>query len=240
MLTWQDFHPYCTTDRDLMFTFSSNILDCQRSLSSYLILMVGGTKNSCVFVTWSASLWPKKHVLFALQLSFCCETCVRGQFVASPSSVIFARILASSVWKIYIVNKNAISMWYVVATHQASRSFHKISFAVTSMSQWFLSYIIFIVAVLFLLIPFMIIWAFREAGGRNTCKPSTNIKELCFSWSSTKSNESSTKISGFRPNWNLILRSFRVVLNSTKHDSNAFFKVLLLFSHLLNSEHPAT
>ena len=55
-------------------------------------------------------------------------------------------------------------------------------------------------------------------------------------------NKSTAKKSRFRPNWNLmrtiyhwslILRRFSVVLNSAKCDTNGFFKVLLLSSHLL-------
>ena len=36
ILTQQDFPPDRTADGDLLFTFSSNVLDFQRSLSSYL------------------------------------------------------------------------------------------------------------------------------------------------------------------------------------------------------------
>ena len=36
ILTRQDFLPDCTADGDLLFIFSSNILDFRRSLSSYL------------------------------------------------------------------------------------------------------------------------------------------------------------------------------------------------------------
>ena len=60
-------------------------------------------------------------------------------------------------------------------------------------------------------------------------------------------NKTNAKKSRFRPNRNLtgvmyhcsvILRSFSVVLDSAKRDANGFFKVLLLFSHLLISRHP--
>ena len=60
-------------------------------------------------------------------------------------------------------------------------------------------------------------------------------------------NNSNAKKSRFRPNrnltgvmyhWSVILRSFSVVLDSAKRDANGFFKVLLLFSHLLISRHP--
>ena len=60
-------------------------------------------------------------------------------------------------------------------------------------------------------------------------------------------NKSNAKKSRFGPNrnligtiyhWYVILRSFSVVLNSSKRDANGFFKVFLLFSHLLISQHP--
>ena len=38
--------------------------------------------------------------------------------------------------------------------------------------------------------------------------------------------------------WSVILRSFSVESNSAKSDAKGFFKVLLLFSHLLNLWHP--
>ena len=71
---------------------------------------------------------------------------------------------------------------HVGATHFASRSFrHKIS-SVTSMSRWFLLYIVLVVAVPFLLFLFKTILACIKAGGRN--KPSIGIKALPFSRSS--------------------------------------------------------
>ena len=59
-------------------------------------------------------------------------------------------------------------------------------------------------------------------------------------------NKSNAKNSRFGPNqnltgtiyhWSVILRSFSVVSNSAKRNANGFFKVLLLSSHLLNSQH---
>ena len=40
---------------------------------------------------------PKSSLPSLLKQRFCCETCDRGQFVASPTQVIFAQILASKV-----------------------------------------------------------------------------------------------------------------------------------------------
>ena len=103
---------------------------------------------------------------------------------------------------------------------------------------------LFIVAVLFLRIPFTIIWACMEASRRN--KSSIGIKALPIFWFSGQ-RQSNAKKSRFRPNrnltgtvyhWSVILRSFCVVLNSAKRDANGFFKVLLLSSHLLISRHP--
>ena len=108
------------------------------------------------------------------------------------------------------------------------------------------SYIVFIVAVPFLLIRFTIIWACMEAGWEN--KPSIGIKAPPFSQSSGQSQWKNAKSSGFHPNRTLmgmyhcpaILRSFslRVVSNSAKRDANRFFNILLLSSCLLNSQNP--
>ena len=68
--------------------------------------------------------------------------------------------------------------WRVVAKHSASRSL--IPQDVLSLNGFFLT--VFIVAVLFLRIPFTIIWACMEAGRRN--EPSIGIKALPILWSS--------------------------------------------------------
>ena len=112
------------------------------------------------------------------------------------------------------------------------------------MSQWFFSYIVFMVAVPFLRIPFTIIWACMGAGGRN--KPSTGIKALAFSWSSGqrqwKESQKIPILPKLKLNGNTISliynsEKFCVVSNSAKRDANGFFKVLWLSSHLLNSRH---
>ena len=60
-------------------------------------------------------------------------------------------------------------------------------------------------------------------------------------------NKNDANKSRFHPNrnltgtiyhWSVILRSFRVVLNSATRDANGFFKVLLPSLHLLISRHP--
>ena len=142
---------------------------------------------------------PKSSFRSLKQL-FCCGTRVRGQFVANPSPVIFAGVLASKFRKIKIkiqsqrdeasqrlVKHNiTISLHSflktcsaclldfngrrevylnvfqrVFAKHCASRSlFRNICQphpCLTCMSQFFLSYIVFIAAVPFLRIPFTII-----------------------------------------------------------------------------------
>ena len=146
---------------------------------------------------------PKSSFRSLLKQLFCCGTRVRGQFVANPSPVIFAGVLASKFRKIKIkiqsqrdeasqrlVKLNIILRFHcthfskhiysaylldfngrrevylkffqrVVAKHCASRSlFRNICQphpCLTCMSQFFLSYIVFIVAVPFLRIPFTII-----------------------------------------------------------------------------------
>ena len=100
------------------------------------------------------------------------------------------------------------------------------------------------VAVPLLRIPFTIIWACMEAGGRN--KPSTGIKALTFSWSSGqmqwKESQKIPILPKLKLNGNTISlicnsEKFRLVSNSAKRDANGFFKVLWLSLHLLNSRH---
>ena len=62
--------------------------------------MALGTKTYRDLVASSAASLPEKVVLLAFKQLFYCETRVRGQFVASPSPVIFDCVLASEVRKI--------------------------------------------------------------------------------------------------------------------------------------------
>ena len=69
ILTQQDFFPDRTVDGDLLFTFSSNILDFQRSLSSYL-KFAGGTKSHRDFIASKAASRPENLVPLALKTAF--------------------------------------------------------------------------------------------------------------------------------------------------------------------------
>ena len=83
--------PDGTADGDLLFTFSYNILDYRRSLSSQL-KFGSGTKTSCDFVASSAASRPEKLVALAFKTAFLLSgTRVRGQFVASPSVLALKR-----------------------------------------------------------------------------------------------------------------------------------------------------
>ena len=97
------------------------------------------------------------------------------------------------------------------------------------MSRWFLSYIVFVVAVPFLLFLFKTILACIKAGGRN--KPSIGIKALPFSRSSGQTQWKQRQKLSISPkqiyHCHVILRCFRVVSNSPKRDANWFFKLLL-------------
>ena len=66
----------------ILFTFSSNILDFRRSLWSYLNL-ARGTKTLRDFVAARQPRDLKSSFHSLLKQVFCCETCFRGQFVAS-------------------------------------------------------------------------------------------------------------------------------------------------------------
>ena len=122
---------------------------------------------------------------------------------------------------------------------------HKIS-SVTSMSQWLISFL------QSLLLPFHfcvflsqlseLVWKLAE-------EISLQSASKCFQsfGPPANGNKSNAKKSRFRPNrnltgtiyhWSVILRSFSVVLDSAKRDTNGFFKVLLISSHLLILQHP--
>ena len=84
-----------------MFTFSSNILDFRRSPSSYLKF---GSRHEDLLrfcrLFDRPPRDPKSSFRWLLKQLFCRETRLRGQFVANPSPVIFAGVLASKVRKI--------------------------------------------------------------------------------------------------------------------------------------------
>ena len=106
----QDFLPDPTTDADLLFIFSSNISDFQRSLSSYL-KFGSRHEDSSRFYLYQGRFVTQKSppARFKIKTAFLiwnsCQLIV-------PSPVIFAwfaRVLASNIWK---TNKNAISTLY--------------------------------------------------------------------------------------------------------------------------------
>ena len=70
ILTRQDFLPDRTADRDLLFIFSSNILDFRRSLSSYLKFLASGTKTHRDFIARGAASRPENLVPLALKTAF--------------------------------------------------------------------------------------------------------------------------------------------------------------------------
>ena len=98
----QDFLPDRTADGDLLFTFSSNILDFRRSFSSYL-KFGSRYKDSSRFCRYRAASRPENLVPFALKTAFLMWNSCQRSIVPSP--VIFewfARVLVSNVWRIYI------------------------------------------------------------------------------------------------------------------------------------------
>ena len=97
ILTRQDFLPDRTADGDLLFTFSSIILDFRRSFSSYLKL-ARGTKTHRDFVASRAASRSENLVPLALKTAFLVWSSCQRSIV--PSSVIFAwfaRVLASNL-----------------------------------------------------------------------------------------------------------------------------------------------
>ena len=68
ILTRQDFLPDRTADGDLLFTFSSNILEFRRSLSS--LNLARGTKNRSDFIASGAASRTENLVALALKTAF--------------------------------------------------------------------------------------------------------------------------------------------------------------------------
>ena len=103
---------------------------------------------------------------------------------------------------------------------------------------------------LFLLFHFCVVFSqLSELVWKLTEEISLQLASKRFSsfGSPANGNKSNAKNSRFLLNRNLtgiiyycfvILRSLTVALKSAKHDTNGFFKVLLLSSHLLISRHP--
>ena len=102
ILTRQDFLPDHTADGDMLFTFSSNILDFRRSFSSYL-KFGSRHKDSSRFCRYRAASRPENLVPFALKTAFLMWNSCQRSIVPSPVTFAwFARVLASNVWKIEI------------------------------------------------------------------------------------------------------------------------------------------
>ena len=97
ILTRQDFLPDRTADGDLLFTFSSNILDFRRSFWS------SGSKTHRDFVASRDASRPENLVPLAFKTAFLMWNSCQRSIVPSPAIFAwFARVLASNVWKIYI------------------------------------------------------------------------------------------------------------------------------------------
>ena len=90
ILIRQDFLPDHTADGDFLFTFSSNILDFRRSLSSYLKF---GSRHEDYrnFVTSRTASRPEKLLLLAFIMWNSCRRSI------VPIPVIIAPVLASNV-----------------------------------------------------------------------------------------------------------------------------------------------
>ena len=107
-LTRQDFLPDRTADRDLLFIFSSNILDFRRSLSSYIKNLARGSKTHRDFIaSWAASR-PENLVPLALKTYFLILKLV-SEVNRSKSSNICLICSRSSLKRLKDINKNAIS-----------------------------------------------------------------------------------------------------------------------------------
>jgi len=110
ILTRQDFLPDCTADGDLLFTFSRNILDFRRSLSSYLkfgsrhediaILSVSGPPHEPK-ISFRSLQKPVKNSFSNVKLV--------SEVNCSKSSNICLICSRSSLKRLKDINKNAIS-----------------------------------------------------------------------------------------------------------------------------------
>ena len=97
ILTWQDFCPDCTTNGDLLFTFSSNILDFQGSFLSYL-KFGSWHEDSSRFCCLQGGLTTQKS----------CSACFKNSFC----NVKLCLICSDCSFKhLKDIDKNAISAW---------------------------------------------------------------------------------------------------------------------------------
>ena len=104
-LTRQDFFPDRHANRDLLFTFSSNILDFQRSLSSYLKFGSGHEDWSRFYRKASR---PENLVPLALKKSFSNVKLV-SEVNCSESSNIHMICSRCSLKRLKDINKSAVS-----------------------------------------------------------------------------------------------------------------------------------
>ena len=100
-LTRQDFLPDRTADRDLLFIFSSNILDFRRSLSSCIKIWLAVRRLIAIFSLAGPPRDPKKNVFSNLKL-----VSEVSHFKSSNMCLICSR---SSLKRLKDINKNAIS-----------------------------------------------------------------------------------------------------------------------------------
>ena len=104
ILTRQDFLPDRTADGDLLFTFSSNILDFQRSLSSYLKF---GSRHEGRLATRKSRSARFKNSFSNVKLV--------SEVNCSKSSNICLICSRSSLKRLKHINKNAISTPWIIA-----------------------------------------------------------------------------------------------------------------------------
>ena len=110
ILIRQDFFPVRTADGDLLFTFSSNILDFQRSLSSYLKF---GSRHEGRLTTRKSRSARFKNSFSNVKLV--------SEVNCSKSSNIHMICSRSSLKRLKDINKNAIpTLWIIAKVSQKS------------------------------------------------------------------------------------------------------------------------
>ena len=113
ILTWKDFLPDHTTNGDLLFTFSSNILDFRRSFSSYL-KFGSRHEDSSRFCRQHGRLATRKSRSARFKNSFSNVKLV-SEVNCSKSSNIWLICSPSSLKRLRDINKNAISTPWIIA-----------------------------------------------------------------------------------------------------------------------------
>ena len=113
ILTRQDFLPDCTADGDLLFIFSSNILDFRGSLSSYLKSGLW-FEDSSQFYHKQGCLETKKSHSAGFKNRFS-NLKIVSEVNCSKSSNICLICSRSSLVRLKDINKNAISALWIIA-----------------------------------------------------------------------------------------------------------------------------